>query len=446
MHNVDKKAIKATNSLLNQANRIITGATKRTRIACLNILLDEQPALAKLETAKLKFWARKTCQGENIAGQVLNDKKYMANRSNKGRDIGVVKSTNILLNDLDISKSQASPFVLRKKIVDTPSIQIDTSLTKQINKQRDNEVYMKQVSLEHLSDKYPTHIKVYTDGSKIPDQTSDEKVGIGIYSSESQLNIRISKRISNNTAIATAELKAIHIALHKIKQLTEMELCPYSAGVVICTDSLSAAQALKSTKASRPDIVQQIIRLSQHIKSSFNIDVTLLWIPSHVDIVGNEKADLLAKKALNSPEVNVIIGLGKTELISLIGKRQNIKTNREWQDLSSSSIMHTRDIVPSLFKLDIPLGKQYEKRNRLLVNAPRFLSKGPVMCDFCEVDRTVKHVLLECDYFIGNRQEIKDIFIGQKSEFNLKNILDVKPPKALKRPILKFINGLMENI
>ena len=108
--------------------------------------------------------------------------------------------------------------------------------------------------------------------------------------------------------------------------------------------------------------------------------------------------------------------------------------------------MHTRDIVPSLFKLDIPLGKQYEKRNRLLVNAPRFLSKGPVMCDFCEVDRTVKHVLLECDYFIGNRQEIKDIFNGQKKEFNLKNILDVKLTKALKRPILKFINGLMENI
>ena len=85
MHNVDKKSLNATNALLNKAQRIITGATKRTRTECLNVLSGEQPASNKLENAKLRFWARKTCQSDNIAGQVLNDPNYMKNKSKKGR-------------------------------------------------------------------------------------------------------------------------------------------------------------------------------------------------------------------------------------------------------------------------------------------------------------------------------------------------------------------------
>ena len=62
--------------------------------------------------------------------------------------------------------------------------------------------------------------------------------------------------------------------------------------------------------------------LSQKIESSFNTTVTVLWIPSHVDIFGNEKADNLAKQALNHQNIDLVTGLGKTELVSLIEKRQ----------------------------------------------------------------------------------------------------------------------------
>ena len=305
---------------------------------------------------------------------------------------------------------------------------------------------MKQTSLEHLTIIYLNHLKVYTYGSKKPNQISNEKVGIGIYSSESQLNIHESLRISNNTAIATAELKAIHVSLQKVQRLTKQGYCPYSANVVICTDSLSAAEALESNNASRPDIAQSIHMLSQKIESSFNTTVTVLWIPSHVDIYGNEKADNLAKQALNHQNIDLVTGLGKTELVSLIEKRQKIKFNQQWQDSSFNSVKHTREIVSSLLNIDIQLGPKYEKLNRLLVNAPRFLSKGAVLCDFCEINKTVKHVLLECDRFIGNRAEILDTFREHNQEFSLKNILAVKPPKSLIRTILKYINGLRENI
>ena len=446
MHNVDKKSLNATNALLNKAQRIITGATKRTRTECLNVLSGEQPVSNKLENAKLRFWARKTCQSDNIAGQVLNDPNFMKNKSKKGRDIGVVKSTNKLLQAMNISKNKAAPFVIENKKHLLPTIKIDSSLTEKISKQKDTDVYMKQTTLEYLSTNYPNHLKVYTDGSKVPHQTLSEKVGIGVYSSE--LDINLSLRISDDTAIATAELQAIHVAIQKIKRRLEKGSCPASSKIAICSDSLSAADALESNKnsASRPDLIQKIYVLGQEIENRFNTTFDVIWIPSHVDILGNEKADLLAKQALNHTSIDINIGLGKTELVSLIEKRQKIRFNEQWQDISFDSVKHTREIVPSLLNLDIPLGPKYEKRNRLLVNAPRFLSKGPVECEFCEMNNTVNHVLLECDRFLGLRAEIMELFRENNHEFNLKNILDVYPPKVLRRPILKFINGLLENI
>ena len=36
-----------------------------------------------------------------------------------------------------------------------------------------------------------------------------------------------------------------------------------------------------------------------------NKDITFCWIPSHIGIRGNEKADSTAKSALDMPHVNV---------------------------------------------------------------------------------------------------------------------------------------------
>ena len=205
---------------------------------------------------------------------------------------------------------------------------------------------------------------------------------------------------------------------------------------------------LKSNKnnASRPDIVQSIHMLGQHLKSSFNTTIDVLWIPSHVGIRGNDKADTLAKQALNHQQIDLVIGLGKTELGSLFEKRQKIQANRQWQDSSFDSVKHTREMIPSILNVNIPLGKKFEKRNRLLVNAPRFLSKGAIICEFCEKNQTVSHVLLECDRYIGYRAEIIDTFREHNHTFCLENILAVKPPNELRLPILKFINELLDDI
>src|ERR1043165_2667655 len=60
----------------------------------------------------------------------------------------------------------------------------------------------------------------------------------------------------------------------------------------IFSDSLSALTSLKkSFSNSRPTLLQDTIRIFNKIKMS---EVHLIWIPSHVGILGNERADTLA--------------------------------------------------------------------------------------------------------------------------------------------------------
>ena len=85
---------------------------------------------------------------------------------------------------------------------------------------------MRQTTLNHIHDVYPDHYELYTDGSKSPDPVSNEKVGLGIYSSKDHIDADMSIRISDNTAITTAEIKAIDLALQRIKKEVVKGKCP----------------------------------------------------------------------------------------------------------------------------------------------------------------------------------------------------------------------------
>ena len=448
MHNVDKKALNATGALLKQAQRIITGTTKRTQSECLLFLSGDVDIHTKLDNAKLGFWARKSTQAGNVAGSVLNDIEYNKNRSKRGKGVGVVKQTNFLLKQLNIDKNLAAPHTFTHSPDYNRTIGIDYSLTNKIDKKSSTDIFMKQETLEHITTKYPNHLLIFTDGSKNPDNTNTEPVGIGIYSSKKHVKIQKSLRISNDTAIATAELKAIDVALKAINNRAKSNKDLANKSILICTDSLSAVQAIESQKqnTSRPDLVQKISLRSFQIKNEHNLLLDLLWIPSHVGINGNEKADRLAKLALRKNSIDLNIGLGKTELTNLIKKRQKLRANVVWQASTSKSVKHMREIVPSVFDNNIPLNRQYERRNRLLVNAPKFLSKGPVTCEFCRTDKNVQHVLLHCDLSIGYREDLKRTFNKYNHAFNLNTLLAPNPPSELKSPILNYINELVEDI
>jgi len=99
-------------------------------------------------------------------------------------------------------------------------------------------------------------------------------------------------RLPNNASIFRAELYAISLALAIIRRRKEKNF-------IIFSDSMSGLEAISGFKLEI-DIVQHIIKDYTHLANSGKI-IILCWIPSHVNIHGNNRADTAAKSALYLP-------------------------------------------------------------------------------------------------------------------------------------------------
>ncbi|XP_058814360.1 uncharacterized protein LOC131678307 [Topomyia yanbarensis] len=124
------------------------------------------------------------------------------------------------------------------------------------------------------------HKMFYTDGSRI-----NEATGFGIFNS----NTSISFKLAEPASVYTAELAAVHYSLEIIDTLLPSHY-------FILTDSLSTIKALRSLPLDNhaPFFLKKIREyLTKLTNKSYQI--TLLWIPAHCSIPGNERADNLAK-------------------------------------------------------------------------------------------------------------------------------------------------------
>ena len=159
----------------------------------------------------------------------------------------------------------------------------------------DDPHYIHTVCQEVIEKKYSYHLQIYTDGSKMK-----EGVGASFVIPEFK-NIIKKYKLPNNVSVFTAELVAILMALNFINDLAHTPLA-----VVIFSDSLSALQSIKHDKlSSREDAVKEIVVIIHQLITR-GTAVTLQWVPSHVGLTGNERADRAAKQAAD--------GLGATEI------------------------------------------------------------------------------------------------------------------------------------
>ncbi|KAI8126734.1 hypothetical protein CVS40_3352 [Lucilia cuprina] len=140
--------------------------------------------------------------------------------------------------------------------------------------------------LEKISYFAPDQI-YYTDGSFRDTFTS---YSIVKQLTNSQFETLCKNRLPDHSGIFIAEMAAIKSAI---------KYCSENAGrSLICTDSLSATQALiKNHNGAYNDIL--------HMENMAN-DITIMWIPSHIGIPGNEYADKGAKESLKLQNVTEV--------------------------------------------------------------------------------------------------------------------------------------------
>ena len=129
-----------------------------------------------------------------------------------------------------------------------------------------------------IRNRFPRHIPFYTDGSKDTERVSVAAVLIN----------HSVHRIQDHSSIFTAEARAILLALECMEHFNRKRF-------LIFTDSMSCLQALDHLKIDHP-IIKEIISKLTSLKAS-GFDIHLCWLPGHVGIRGNERADRAAKTA-----------------------------------------------------------------------------------------------------------------------------------------------------
>ena len=163
-----------------------------------------------------------------------------------------------------------------------PQFNIDLSIHNGAKDETPIEV-LRAKSIETIN-RYTDTEHYYTDGS-----VHNNKTGVGIF------NSRYSKciRLPDNTTIYTAEAYAIWRALTHAEK--ERQNC------TIFTDSLSCLTAIKHHQTEHSIIIRILNTLH-----NTTLTVNLCWIPSHCNVLGNEQADRIANRSLNSDTIKEI--------------------------------------------------------------------------------------------------------------------------------------------
>ena len=167
-----------------------------------------------------------------------------------------------------------------------------------------------------LLSEWSDHKFIYTDGSK-----NNNAVSFAIY--EPSSNIGIGRKIDKNSSIFTAEAVAILSALKHIENCNS----GHNKWMVV-SDSMSVLENLANNKlhANTNYLVYLIKELWVKLYQS-NIVVGFVWVPSHIGVVGNEKADYLAKKVIDleelipNPDPAMNVCIPSTDAVSLLRQR-----------------------------------------------------------------------------------------------------------------------------
>ena len=121
---------------------------------------------------------------------------------------------------------------------------------------------------------------IYTDGSKDGNKVAAAAV---------VNNDIFSVRLPDEATIFTAEAKAIELAFEYIR-------ISKNTHFTIFSDSLSCLQSLHNMNIEHPLILSILNNYHQVVQKGKK--VKFCWVPSHIGIHGNNKADMAAKSAL----------------------------------------------------------------------------------------------------------------------------------------------------
>ena len=289
--------------------RSFFGAFNCTPVALLNWELNIEPTKLRWEFIKHRYLINLNTKPFNPAFESIL-RLSNANSIWKPQSIPSVipginflHAINIPLFLRSALPSSAPPVSLQPPWISLPASFIIFPLTKK--EALANPTRAAAVFLELFGSPTVENAHIYTDGSRLDDGSASSAFCVP------SANFASAWRLTRHSSIMSAELLAIEKAL-------EHAYSSDFSSIHIFSDSKPSLQSIFNNKPTNLNTVNSIRDIIFNF-SSAGTQVSLVWIPSHVNIPGNELADRAAGDCLtsaNSPTINN--KLNAPELCSLL--------------------------------------------------------------------------------------------------------------------------------
>ena len=364
--------------------RLATGAFRTSPIPSLLVDAGFWPLALRRQSSCLRCWFRVHRLPESIPClSISRDSRshvYM-NRPSFTKPFGF--RTASVMSDLSIASTPVCPYRLpRVGYWQFPEVAVCPPVID--NKKDLPPLVCQALFLEH----YSTHsdsTPVFTDGSK-----SDAGVGYGvIFPSFSR-----GGSLPSVASVFTAELSAIVLALQIIFTL------PVSS-FTIFSDSRSALSALDSFNTSFHPLVLSALEWLYLLRNK-GYRVGFCWVPGHVGVAGNERADRLAGEAASrAPSPGPV---RFRDVFPSIRIAVTACWQQRWETTATTAKMGeiTRTVTQEWDYSHIRNRRLQTLVTRLRIGHTR-LTHGYLLsrdlqpyCDDCLVPLTVRHILVEC--------------------------------------------------
>lgn len=303
------------------------------------------------------------------------------------------------INDLKTQYQIGMPRVLTNITPETPSWTYPPTKICPYNESGKRGLLQEEVRanfLAHLESHNSKHI--FTDGSK-----TSQHVGYAAVLPNSTK----SGSLPVEASIFTAELYAIKTAIEEILRGNTED-----REFTIFSDSRSALLALKSDITRSPIVDEIKVLLCRSVDR--NLDIDLCWVPGHVNVEGNERADAAAKEAAQSaPEIPQKAIL-HTDMKRTIREAINVGWQQKWNSLGHMG-RKLREIKRDTREWTSSHNKN--RRTETVLSRLRlghsnlthaYLMQGqedPPECDVCGGIITVKHILVDCRKYVAIRNK-----------------------------------------
>lgn len=374
----------------NQALRYCLGAFRTSPIQSIHIEIDEPPLSLRREKLSLNYMLKLKSQPKFPASKCATEglhRNIFEAKPNLIKPFGL--RIHIPLDNLALDLgcvSTESPYPECVWRLSPPRVHFDMLAAKRTGP---SDQCLRAIFSDFCYNNKDS-IFVYTDGSK-----TNEYVGSAAVLGDNTVICRVPAFAS----IFTAEAKAILIAIELVRNYQGHKF-------IIMTDSLSCLLAIEYINTTHPMICQIISEI--HKLAPYKI-VELCWVPSHIGIGGNEKADVAAKSAINYA-IDNNTKIPYTDLKPHVNKYIRHLIQTRWDTETTNKLHNIKPTIGKTTFKGIRTRKEETTMHRIrightyLSHKHLLLGEEPPQCEHCNVQLTVEHLLIHCTLY--NRERL----------------------------------------